>query len=396
LTAVLPSTPGSHKQRREPLLGYTPSWSQARAEQELDNILADVRRGIWKPIVAAPAPVNDENPLFIDFASDWWAAKQLEELAPRGLEHIEWALAHHLLPFFASMRLSAIDARLVDEYRKVALSKKWPASAGSRAGRPRLSARSFNATLTQLAAILATAEEYGLIPANPAVSRRRRARQGKRAAIGSRLEYDQLIALLDAAHELDLNAIQPRNCNLGRKALLATLFLGGLRVSEATHLERRHIDWVRGVVRVTDSKTPAGFRDVPMHSMLRDIMAEWWERHPDPSMRALLFPSANGTARDRNNVRNRILAPARELADELLAKRNQAPLPEKLATHSGRRTAITWWAEAGYDPRTIMAWVGHEDAAFTVRVYQGARNRPTDHRIVAAMAEVPMGAERSA
>lgn len=125
-----------------------------------------------------------------------------------------------------------------------------------------------------------------------------------------------------------------------------------------------------------------------MHRMLRDLLEECWDNHPDPRMTAPLFPSAKGTVRDRNNVRNRVLRPAHRLADTLLYQRGQAALPSNLATHAGRRTAITWWAEAGYDPRTIMAWVGHTDAAFTLSVYQGARNRPLDYRIVAAMAEV--------
>jgi hypothetical protein len=36
-----------------------------------------------------------------------------------------------------------------------------------------------------------------------------------------------------------------------------------------------------------------------------------------------------------------------------------------------------------------MNWVGHEDAALTLRVYRQARNRPKDPRVVSAMSEVP-------
>jgi integrase len=92
-------------------------------------------------------------------------------------------------------------------------------------------------------------------------------------------------------------------------------------------------------------------------------------------------------------------------AVELLGERQQNPMPERankrgetvpnVQTHSGGRTAITWWAEAGYDEREVMNWVGHEDAALTVRVYRQARNRPKDARVIAAMAEVPE-AERAA
>jgi hypothetical protein len=58
-------------------------------------------------------------------------------------------------------------------------------------------------------------------------------------------------------------------------------------------------------------------------------------------------------------------------------------------SHAGRRTAITWWAEAGYDERDVMLWVGHEDPVLTLRLYRQARNRPRDPRVLVAMAEVP-------
>jgi integrase len=58
-----------------------------------------------------------------------------------------------------------------------------------------------------------------------------------------------------------------------------------------------------------------------------------------------------------------------------------APTPTRathLPSHAGRRTAITWWAEAGYDERDVMMWVGHEAPVLTLRLYRQARNRPRD------------------
>ena len=57
--------------------GYT----LRRAETELENILADVRRGIWKPDAPAPqAPPVD--PTFHEFASAWFEHRR-HEVAPR-------------------------------------------------------------------------------------------------------------------------------------------------------------------------------------------------------------------------------------------------------------------------------------------------------------------------
>jgi integrase len=129
-----------------------------------------------------------------------------------------------------------------------------------------------------------------------------------------------------------------------------------------------------------------------------------WALHPDPRPDALLFAAARGARRDRNNIRDRVLAPAVEAAEQLLGERDSSDCfatkqledgrrVTHVPSHAGRRTAITWWAEAGYDERDVMLWVGYEDPGLTLRLYRQARNRPRDPRVAAAMAEV-LAAER--
>jgi integrase len=113
------------------------------------------------------------------------------------------------------------------------------------------------------------------------------------------------VALLDAGQEIDLTS--SHYPSLGRRAFNGCLYLGALRVSEACKLERRDVNWERGTIRVRDAKTPAGYRDVPMHRMLFDVITEWWARHPDRRPKALLFATARGTARDKDNARMRVL-----------------------------------------------------------------------------------------
>ena len=51
-------------------------WDERRARVELDNILARVRAGIWKPRAAAPVrPAPAVVPTFHEYASAWLAAK---------------------------------------------------------------------------------------------------------------------------------------------------------------------------------------------------------------------------------------------------------------------------------------------------------------------------------
>jgi integrase len=252
-----------------------------------------------------------------------------------------------------------------------------------------------------LSALLEVAWERGYISKNWAATKGKRAKVKKRAKVGNWVDYEPLVALLDAAHEIDLAGLRADTRNTGRRALLGCLFLGAMRVSEVAQLQRRDVKWSRAVIQIPASKTAAGIaRDVPMHRMLFDAMSEWWARHPDDRPDALLFPTATGRQRDRNNIRNRVLNPSLKQAEAILRERkgnDSFPTRERadgtrvthVPSHAGRRTAITWWAEAGYDERDVMMWVGHEDPVLTLRLYRQARNRPRDARVITAMGEVP-------
>src|SRR5437879_5388516 len=99
----------AYGKRRYVTLG-TPEdgWNRARAEEELANALADVRRGIWKPPhPAAPGPGGADQPTFHQFASEWIESRS-GEFSTRTIEDYKLALSHHLLPFFAEHRLSEI------------------------------------------------------------------------------------------------------------------------------------------------------------------------------------------------------------------------------------------------------------------------------------------------
>ncbi len=113
-------------------------WSKAKAEDELANVLADVRRGIWQPPTPETGESPAEVPTFHRFATDWLGARQ-PELRPRTVKDYTWSLSHHLLPFFKDYRLDEIDAALVDRFKtakaaegRLAPPRSISASSGSR------------------------------------------------------------------------------------------------------------------------------------------------------------------------------------------------------------------------------------------------------------------------
>ena len=68
-------------------------WTEAKAEQELADMLTLVRNGIWRPAVPEVAPVVHDDPTFHVFASEWLEAKRQEGLGKRTLDDYEWALS---------------------------------------------------------------------------------------------------------------------------------------------------------------------------------------------------------------------------------------------------------------------------------------------------------------
>src|SRR4051812_17407290 len=85
----------AYGKRRYVALGTT---TRRQAEQELENVLADVRRGIWQPSEPAAVEPDEprEEPTFHAFASEWLAAREAEGLKAKTLTDLHWSLEVHL------------------------------------------------------------------------------------------------------------------------------------------------------------------------------------------------------------------------------------------------------------------------------------------------------------
>jgi integrase len=339
-------------------------WTRAKAQTELENVLADVRRGIWRPPVAEAPPAPREVPTFHVFASEWFERQKVEGgrrgggLTDAGKADLEWRLSNHLLPVFASRRLDQITVEDVDRYR---LGKVREGKLG---------VTSINKTLTTLAAILEAAVEYGLIDRNPAHGRRRRL-----PAVAPRRSWldraDHITALLDAAGERDKRAMV---CRGQRRALLATLTFAGLRIGEALSLRWRDVDLARSTITVRAAKTDAGVRTVNVLPVLSDELDAYRARL-DPPADALVFGTAMGRRQGATNMRRRVLTKAVELANAKLAENDTEPLPEGLTPHSLRRTFASLLFAIGEAPPYVMAQMGHTTPNLTLAIYARQMDR---------------------
>jgi integrase len=345
-------------ERRFQTLGTSSEgWTRARAQTELQNALADVRRGIWQPPAPTPSAVpTNSDPTFHEFASEWFEAHKEEWREGTRLDY-QQHLSHHLLPFFKSHRLSQITIAEVDRYR----AKKVKDG--------KLSPSTINKTITRLAQILELAVEYGQIPSNPAKGHRRRLKAPKASAVWLD-SAQQISALLDSAGELD----RELKTRTPRRAMLATLVFSGLRIGELADLRWRDVDLAGGWLTVRSSKTDAGVRRIELLPVLRDELATYKAgvtARPD----GRVFATSTGAAMNPSNIRNRILAPSIERASKRLVKAGHVPLPDGLTPHKLRHTYTSLLAALGTDPGAMMDLLGHTDPGFTLRVYRHSMRR---------------------
>jgi integrase len=338
--------------------GTTPE----KAAQELRHVLADVERGTWRPPQPEPAPAPPADPTFHEFASEWFEAKR-QEIRPNTASSYGNDLTNHLLPFFAKHRLSAITIAEVDRYRNAKVRE------GS------LKPRSINMHLALLTQILEVGVEYGQIDRNPARGRRRRLKAPRPRPVHLDTA-EHISAMLEAATILDGDR---RIHTTGRRPAIAVMMFAGLRAEEVGALRWRDVDLANGRLHVGRAKTSPGVREVDLLPILRDDLAGLKAASQggadDP-----VFVASTGAARDRHNLRQRVVAPIARKADELLADRDARPLPAGLSPHKMRQTFASLLVALGNDPAYVMTQLGHTDPAFTLRVYAHMMRRDPGER----------------
>jgi integrase len=340
-------------------------WNRTRAEEALADVLAEIRLGTWEAPrtraeeeAAAPATV----PGFREFATDWLDDLR-PALRPTTITGYEWCLSYHLLRHFRDLPVDAFTIDAVDRYRTAKLREG------------RLSASSVNKTLIVLAAILEVAVERGHLPRNPARGRRRRAKVTAKPRRDF-LEPAQVPLLLDAAGATDAVRSKRTDDPGGRRTLLATLTLAGLRVGEAVDLRWRAVDLASGRLTVEAAKTAAGERVVDLSPALRDELAVHKAGSEFSRPSDLVFCTRNGRPLNRHAIRSRTLHGAIEKANKTIKAEGLAvtPLPA-ISPHALRRTFATLLVETGATPSYVMAQLGHTDPKVTLSIYAQALQR---------------------
>ncbi len=416
---------------RVPLGNESDGWDEARADRARKQLLAKIELGLWSPRPTGSGTYTEE-PTFRELATDWLEERrQNPGIRPRTVELNEWQLRRYLAPFFGELLPSQITRSKIKEFRQHLHLENAQIRDAEAAGTPlrdernaqrlrTLSNESINKALRTLAAILDEAEDAGWIAQNVARARRMREPLERRRSAGA-LDVDEFLDLLAAAGQLDgtrrrqttiQRAAAVRELRDGqslqwddiarrldmaaatavylyrcahedasptygvRRAIIATLALGGPRVTELCLLDNLDVDLAKAKFHVRDSKTEAGVRSVDIHPRLLDELMSYRAYRGPAAIDAPAFPTRSGTRRNKDNVRQRVIQPVVALANTLRAQREDPPIRTHVTPHTFRRTYITYAIAAGFDIPYVQAQVGHSDPKVTLAVYAQVMRHP--------------------
>jgi site-specific recombinase XerD len=149
--------------------------------------------------------------------------------------------------------------------------------------------------------------------------------------------------------------------NPKHRLLLATVYAGGLRVSEVVRLRVSHIDRARMTLRVEQGK---GRRDriVPLSRKLVEQLQTYWQNNP-PGV--WLFPNRKGNGPLDITSAQRIFMRAKL----------RAGIDKRGGIHSLRHAFATHLIESGADVPTVQRLLGHRSVSTTMRYFHISQTR---------------------
>jgi integrase len=218
------------------------------------------------------------------------------------LQHLEL----HIEPFLGSMKLSDLTTPMVRAFEdKLSADHKHPRSPGL--------VRKIRGSL---GAILADAQERGLVARN-VVRELRAGRRRGRERRAERRQKGKLKVGVDIPTPAEIRAIIETADGRWRPFFLTAIFTG-LRASELRGLRWADVDLKRQELHVTQRadayqdigapKTESGHRTVPLTPKLASALMEWKLACPKGD-RGLVFPNADGGVAWHANIINRAWVP---------------------------------------------------------------------------------------
>jgi len=309
--------------------------TKAQAEEWLTLTQAEILEDDWIDPDAAEIPVPD-------YAATW--IEERPGLRPKTVVNYRSLLRCHIAPHLATVTVGELTLAQVRRWRKKLLDSGTGPVATAKAYR-------------LLRAVMNTAVDDGLIKRNPCRIKGAGSEDSPERPV---LSVAQVYALADA--------VGPRY-----RALILLAAFSSLRWGELAALRPEDIDLAACTVRVTRQlnkpgaepvfgppKSRAGRRVVDFADLIVPDLREHLRAVPAS---ALAFTSPEGTALSNTNFRRRVWGPA--LAAVGL---------EGVHIHDLRHTGNQFTANAGANPRELMARMGH-DSPRAALIYMHSSDR---------------------
>ena len=332
----------------------------------------DVRRGTH---------VADRDSATVSEAGTLWLVTCEESGLVRGSRvHNESLLRLHVEPFLGATRLSKLTVPAIRDFESALRANGRSPSQVRR-------------VIGGLGALLSDAQERGLIMHNPV--RDMRQNRGKRRTKAVKERKRQLAVGVDIPTPVEIRAILGAATGF-RRAFFATAALAGLRSSELLGLRWQDVDFDKATVSVRqranswgeidEPKSDAGYRTVPVPSLVINALKEWRLACPKRGGELyLVFPNGAGNVESRQNVMNRQWHPLQVAAGVVVDGR-----PKYSGLHALRHFFCSWCAARredgglGLPLKTVQVRMGHRTLAMTADRYGHLFPSTDDAEVLAA------------
>ena len=175
------------------------------------------------------------------------------------------------------------------------------------------------------------------------------------------------------------------------KALCMVQMFAGLRIGEALALKWKNVDFDNGIISIdsavtelpvrnsegkivdhrtviSDTKTAASVREVPMPNILKTTLLEWKKsRWVQQRTTGKSFIGPNDLVFANNEGELRTYTGTKTIFQRLMSQNGLAPY--KLHFHSLRHTYSSMLFESHENPKVIQMLLGHKDVTTTIRTY---------------------------
>jgi integrase len=324
-------------------------------------------------------------------AAGWLSAARAAGLERSTTDEYERHVEMHIAPSLGRLKLAELSAPLIRDFEDRLRAGTAPfGQEGAKARSPAMT----KAILGSLGALLADAQERGLVARNVVRELRSRRKRGKERR-ADRRQKGKLKAGIDIPTPAEIKAILEAAEGRWRPFLL-TAALTGLRASELRGLRWADIDLGKGELHVRQRadkyqaigkpKSEAGERAVPIPPRLLSVLREWKLACP-PGKLGLAFPNGDGKIDWHANIINRGLIPAQVAAGVSVLKKDatgnvvtdEKGEPVRVAKYTGlhalRHFYASWCinrkADGGLElpAKVVQSRLGHSSITVTLDTY---------------------------